>query len=76
MSEPGSGRLPTPAAVGLVLLPVLCCALPMLIAAGGLGVLGAVLRNPWVVGAAVLLGIGLVGRWSARRRGDDCCDRS
>ncbi|MGH3907059.1 MAG: hypothetical protein ACRDTE_23210 [Pseudonocardiaceae bacterium] len=32
---------------------VLCCAAPALIAAGALGVLGAWLRNPWVIGAAV-----------------------
>lgn len=39
----------------LVLLPVLCCGLPLLIAAGALAGLGSVLGNPWVIGATVVL---------------------
>ncbi|HEY3480031.1 hypothetical protein [Amycolatopsis echigonensis] len=34
------------AAVGIVLLPLLCCGLPLLIAAGALGAIGSVLGNP------------------------------
>jgi hypothetical protein len=55
------------AALGLMLLPILCCGLPLLIAAGGLGVIGSVLRNPLVIGAAVLILVGLVV-WAVRRR--------
>ncbi|GAA4888940.1 hypothetical protein H7X46_23280 [Pseudonocardia sp. C8] len=57
------------ATIGLGVLLVLCCAVPALIAAGALGVLGAWLRNPWVIGAA--LGAALVVAWQvwARHRG-------
>lgn len=58
------GWLPT---FGLLLLPILCCGLPVLIATGGLGVIGSVLRNPYVVGVALLLLVGLVA-WAIHRR--------
>lgn len=62
--------------VGLLLLPVLCCALPLLIAAGAVGAVGSMLGNPWVIGAAALLLL-VAMVWSARRRGgatrDDSC---
>lgn len=58
------GRL---AALGLVLLPILCCGLPFLVAAGGLGLIGSVLRNPYVMGAGLLILLGLVA-WAIHRR--------
>lgn len=72
------------ATAGIILLPVLCCGLPLLIAAGALsvagtlGVIGSVLGNPWVIVVAVVLVTGLVG-WVLRRRRtaaakkDACC---
>jgi hypothetical protein len=67
---------------GFVLLHVLCCGLPLLIAAGVLGGFGSVslfAGNGWLAGAAGVLGIALVV-WYFRRRtpgtgrdGTDCC---
>lgn len=64
----------------LVLLPALCCGLPLLIAAGALAGLGSALGNPWVIAAAVALVAGVVV-WRVRRRSastarsgePDCC---
>lgn len=70
------GRTSNLAAVGLVLLPALCCGLPTLIAAGGLGLVGSVLRSPWLIGIAVLALLGLLSWWltgGARRRPGACC---
>lgn len=61
-------------------LAVLCCAGPALLAAGVLGGLGAWLLSPWLIGAAVLLALGVVG-WRLRHRataagttrGELCC---
>lgn len=57
------------ATIGVGVLLVLCCAAPVLIAAGALGVLGAWLWSPWVIGAA--LGAALVVAWQVwtRHRG-------
>ncbi|MQB02519.1 MAG: hypothetical protein GEU78_20335 [Actinobacteria bacterium] len=44
----------------LLLLPALCCGLPLLIAAGALGTIGSVLGNPWVIGAAGVVVLGFV----------------
>jgi len=85
-NEPKSKNTTTVlATVGLILLPVLCCGLPLLIAAGAfsalgvLGALGAVFGNPWVIAVAVVLVAGLL-LWVLRRRrataaaeGDACC---
>lgn len=51
----------------LLLLPALCCGLPLLIAGGALAELGSVLGNPWVIGAAVALLVAAVA-WRIRRR--------
>jgi thiol:disulfide interchange protein len=59
---------PTGLATGaLVLLAALCCGLPLLLAAGALAGLGSVLGNPWVIGAAVALAVGVV-TWRLRHR--------
>lgn len=64
------------AAIGVVAAMALCCGLALLIVAGVLGSIGAVLGNPWVIGAAVLLVLALIG-WRVRhhisRSADDAC---
>lgn len=66
------------ATIGLILVPVLCCGLPVLIAAGALAGVGSVLGNPWLIGAAVALLAGVVA-WRIRRHTgtatppDGCC---
>ncbi len=66
--DPGQdGQRTTSAAAGVLLIPVLCCGLPLLVAAGGLGVAGGILGQAWLIGLAALLAIGAVG-WAVRRR--------
>jgi hypothetical protein len=68
------------AAGAFLLLPALCCGLPLLIAGGALAGIGSVLGTPWVIGAAVALLVSLVV-WRVRRYtgtstpfgGDACC---
>ena len=61
------------ATVGILLLPVLCCGVPLLIGAGTLGlagtfgIIGAAVGNPWVVAAAGALAVGVLG-WFLRHR--------
>ncbi len=68
------------AVTGFFLLHVLCCGLPLLIAAGTLGAAGSLLGNPWVIGAAAVLGAAVLVNALRRRAsrpaqdGDDCCD--
>ena len=77
-TEPDHERKRTALAAGaFLLLPALCCGLPLLIAGGALAGLGSVLGNPWVIGAAVALLVGVVV-WRVRRRtgtraGDEGC---
>lgn len=53
--KPGGGWL---GLTGAGILMVACCALiPVLVAAGGLAAVGAWLRSPVVIGAAVALGV-------------------
>ncbi|CPS55428.1 hypothetical protein PP568_25260 [Mycobacteroides abscessus] len=52
--------------VGTVL--VVCCAGPVLIAGGALGVLGALLHRGWLIGAAVVVVLAAVG-YTLRRLG-------
>jgi hypothetical protein len=76
--NPGSdGKRTALAAASLLLLPIQCCGLPLLIAAGALGAVGSVLGNPWVIGAAVVLVAAGVA-WFTRRHAsaathDACC---
>jgi uncharacterized iron-regulated membrane protein len=66
------------ATVGIVLLPLLCCGLPLLITAGTLGAIASVLGSPWVIAVAIVLVLGVV-LWRHRRRAatttrtDHCC---
>ncbi|WP_006243701.1 hypothetical protein [Mycolicibacterium tusciae] len=62
--------------VGVGALLVLCCAGPVLIAGGALGVLGGALGNPWLIGAAAVVVLAAVGYTLHRRgRGETagCC---
>lgn len=58
-SEPRRRTLTT---LGLVSLPILCCGLPLLIAAGSFGAVGTVLGNPLLLGAATLALIAVIVR--------------
>lgn len=74
--ERRGGRFGALGTAGMMLLPVLCCAAPFLLAGGALAGLGGVLLSPWLLApAAVLLAGGLA--WRLRRRstgsGDSCC---
>ncbi len=64
--DPGSGL--GGLAVGAVLLAVACCAGPVLIAAGALGVAGGILRSPAVLATAALTLVGAVLYVLHRRR--------
>lgn len=74
--QPGHGG---PLAIaGAVLLMVLCCAGPALLAGGAISLLGAVLLSRWVIGAGALITVAAAAHIVARRagtgtRGDDCC---
>ena len=54
--------------VGIGALPLLCCAGPALIAGGALGVLGAALSSPWLIGATAVVVLTALG-YTLRRRG-------
>lgn len=56
---------------GVVLVAVICCAGPALLAAGALGAFGAWLASPWVIGAAIVL-LALVVAATVRRRSRSC----
>jgi hypothetical protein len=62
--------------LGFVVLHVLCCGLPLLLAAGLVTGVGGLLRNPVVLGVGVaLLGAALLPalRRARAERDDDCC---
>lgn len=65
---------------GVALLAAVCCAVPALIAAGALGVIGGWLGSPWVIAAAAALFVAAVVWTVTRRRGTsdsmDCCNPS
>lgn len=82
-----SGNKTVWAALGLLLVPVLCCTAPLLVGAGAvgvLGVIGAAANNVWVSVVAALIAVGVVGgllyRWWGRRKtspgAGDCCPPS
>lgn len=78
MSEP---RGPSPAGIlatlGAVVVAVLCCAGPALLAGGALSGIGGVLRNPWLIGVGALILAAAViytlRQRAARRRDSDAC---
>ncbi|GAA2006449.1 hypothetical protein GCM10009799_37470 [Nocardiopsis rhodophaea] len=61
--------------IGIAAAMVLCCAAPVLIAAGGLGLVGALLVNPYLIGGALLALTATVWLILARRHtgGDADC---
>lgn len=63
------------AGIGAALLMIVCCAGPVLIAAGALGALGGFLGSPWVIAAAVSVAAAAVMTVFLRRRSgrDACC---
>jgi hypothetical protein len=65
--QTGGGSRGVLSTLGLILLPILCCALPLLIVAGALGGIGTVLGNPWVISGAGALLVGLLV-WALHRR--------
>ena len=83
------GTRSTLATLGLLLVPLACCGLPVLIAVGALGAVGSVLGSPWVIGSAVLVAAGgaawllrrhtskspavVANGRAARGQGEDCC---
>lgn len=76
-TNPGKdGPRGTLATIGIVLLPILCCGVPVLVFAGGLGTVGSVLGSPYLIGGAVAVLLGVVV-WRVRRHAtgsaDDAC---
>ncbi|MFJ2582884.1 hypothetical protein [Kitasatospora aureofaciens] len=74
-SPDGPGPGAVGAGIGLVLLMVLCCAGPALIASGALAGIGAWLGSPWVIAAAVLPALGAVALAVRRARHRAACCR-
>lgn len=76
---PNVRRAIKPGAIHIVfLLHLACCGLPLLIAFGAFGATGALLANPGVAGAVVLVGVLVAARVVSRGRStaepqDDCC---
>jgi mercuric ion transport protein len=71
--EPSGARMAT-AGIGAVLLAIICCAGPALLASGALGAIGGFLGSPWVITAAALLLVAAVTAVIRRRRfGRDAC---
>jgi mercuric ion transport protein len=69
-----SGAGLTAAGIGAALLVIVCCAAPVVLAAGALATIGAWLANPWVIAAgAALLIAALTLAVRRRREGRDAC---
>lgn len=71
------GQRKRSAAAGVLLIAILCCALPLLVTVGGLNLVGGILGQAWLIGPAGLIAIGAIW-WAVRRRanlteGDGCC---
>ncbi|GAA3710704.1 hypothetical protein ABZ628_21715 [Streptomyces diastaticus] len=72
--EPDRPGMDAAPGIGIVLLMIACCALPVLILSGALAGIGAWLGNPWVIAAAVVLAVAAVTVLVRRRaHRDDCC---
>ncbi|MCP3757049.1 hypothetical protein [Streptomyces sp. TBY4] len=72
-NEP-SGAGTAAAGLGIALLMIACCALPVLIAGGVLAGIGGALGNPWLIAAVVVLvAAGITAIVRRRRSGRDAC---
>lgn len=71
MRQEGGSRM----LLGFVVLHVLCCGVPLLIAGGALGGVGALLSSPvlLVAGAVALLFAAVTAVRAVRARRDACC---
>lgn len=58
------------AIIGAAAAMVVCCALLVLLAAGGIGLIGTVLANPFLIGAAVLA-LAALAAWGVHRAARD-----
>ena len=67
------GLLGIMAMIGVVALPILCCAGPALVAGGALAGLGGALRSPWLLLPALVLLAGGVALWMRGRRDVTAC---
>ncbi|MDI3312785.1 MAG: hypothetical protein QJR12_00405 [Mycobacterium sp.] len=79
-THPGPRRTPIALVAAGLLLPALCCGLPVLIAAGAIGAVATALTDPRVIGAAVAVAAAIAVRfmWHRRSCGRDprCCPRA
>lgn len=74
MKDSTNRKSDTPLWIGVVVAGVLCCAGPVLLAAGALGAVGALLRNPLVIAAgAALVLVAVLGGRQRRSAGGPCC---
>lgn len=75
-SEREGGLLSLFAMLGVVALPILCCAGPALVAGGALAGLGGTVSSPWLLFPAVVLisgGVALLIRRRVQQNGTSCC---
>ncbi|WP_149829079.1 hypothetical protein [Streptomyces tailanensis] len=74
-NKDSSGAGTAAAGIGIALLMIACCALPVLIAGGALAGIGGALGNPWLIAAAVVLVAAAITAIVRRRRSgrDACC---
>lgn len=78
-SEREGGLLSLFAMLGVVALPILCCAGPALVAGGALAGLGGAVSSPWLLLPALVLltgGVALLIRRRVRQDGTSCCPPS
>ncbi|HEU5006829.1 MAG TPA: hypothetical protein VFT67_07650 [Jatrophihabitantaceae bacterium] len=69
MSEPrGPSQAGLLATLGVVVVAVLCCAGPALLAGGALAGLGGLLRNPWLIGVGAVIVVTAISLAMRRRR--------
>lgn len=70
-----SGTGTAAAGIGVALLMIACCALPVLITGGALAGLGGLLGSPWLIAAAVVLVAAAIAVVVRRRRSGRgaCC---
>lgn len=73
MQKDSTGTRDAALGLGAVVLMVVCCAGPALIAAGVLAGIGRFIGSPIVIAGAVVLALVAVTAVVRRRRRDECC---